>query len=212
MIFSREMLTLYAVTDRKWAGDDGLARDVERAIKGGATMVQLREKCMGEEKFLAEAKRMAYLCHSLGIPLIINDSVRVAILSGADGVHIGQSDGDPAEIRRLAGGGFIIGVTARTVMEATAAEAAGADYIGVGAAFPTTTKTDTRHLTREDFSAITSAVNIPAVAIGGITEENAACLSGTGVAGIAVVSAIFSADDVEAAARRLRARAEEVVA
>ena len=211
MKFERKHLLLYAVTDRARLGGRTLAHEIEAAIRGGATMVQLREKSMGEEDFLAEAKELVKLCHSLGTPVIINDSVRVAMASGADGVHVGQSDGDPTDIRKLAGEDFIIGVTARTVGEAVAAERAGADYIGVGAVFPTSTKTDTRRLTKAELSAITGAVRIPAVAIGGITENNIDELSGTGIAGVAVVSAIFAADDAEAAARRLLTKAEAIV-
>ncbi len=214
MKFDRKMMTLYAVTDRTWLGGRTLEDDVASAIRGGVTLVQLREKALGHGDFLAEAKRLVTVCHDLGVPLIINDSVEIARLSHADGVHVGQSDGSPADIRRLMGDDFIIGVSARTVDEARAAEAAGADYIGVGAMFPTSTKTNTRHITPEELQKITSSVNIPTVAIGGINRDNMRSLKGTGIAGVALVSAIFSVGDgsaIEAESHRLYAISKEII-
>ena len=200
-------LRLYAVTDRAWARDpDHLMDQIEAAVKGGATFVQLREKELDPRSFLSEARWVVGLCHRLGVRCVINDNVDVALLSGADGVHVGQEDMACSRARALLGEGRIIGVSAHNVEEALAAEAAGADYLGSGAAFPTGTKDVRGHfVTPEGFAAITGAVKIPVVAIGGITKENIASLRGCGLAGAAVVSALFAQSDVEAAARELRA-------
>ncbi len=213
MKLSRDTMRLYAVTDRAWLGGRSLENDVEAALRGGATLLQLREKSLGDDEFLAEAKAILPICRRYGVPLIINDNVKIAMLARADGVHLGQSDENPESVRRLMGDGFIIGVSARTVFEARAAEAAGADYIGVGAMFPTSTKSDTRHITPSALADITASVSIPAVAIGGISESNMRELSGTGVAGVAVVSAIFAAGggaEIESAARRLLSLSREI--
>ena len=198
-------LTLYAVTDRAWARDsDHLLDQIEAAVRGGATFVQLREKELDPRAFLSEARWVVDLCHRLGVRCVINDNVDVALLSGADGVHVGQEDMACEKARALLGAQRIIGVSAHNTEEALAAEAAGADYLGSGAAFPTDTKDVSGHyVTREGFRAITSAVSIPVVAIGGITKENVSSLRGCGLAGAAVVSALFAQPDVEAAAREL---------
>ena len=198
-------LRLYAVTDRAWAGGmDGVIRQVEAAVKGGATFVQIREKGLDAREFLSEARWIVELCHRMGVRCVINDNVDVALLSGADGVHVGQDDMACEKARVMLGGRRIIGVSAHNVEEALAAEAAGADYLGSGAAFPTDTKDVHGHfVTPEGFRAITSAVSIPVVAIGGITKENLPQLAGCGLAGAAVVSALFAQPDVEAAAREL---------
>ncbi len=198
-------LTLYAVTDRAWARDsDHLLDQIEAAVRGGATFVQLREKELDPRAFLSEARWVVDLCHRLGVRCVINDNVDVALLSGADGVHVGQEDMACEKARVLLGAQRIIGVSAHNTEEALAAEAAGADYLGSGAAFPTDTKDVSGHyVTPEGFRAITSAVSIPVVAIGGITKENVSSLRGCGLAGAAVVSALFAQPDVEAAAREL---------
>lgn len=198
-------LRLYAVTDRAWAHDaDGVMDQVRAAIKGGATFVQLREKELDPRSFLSEARWIVELCHRLGVRCVINDNIDVALLSGADGVHVGQEDTACEKARAMLGPGRIIGVSAHNVEEARAAEAAGADYLGSGAAFPTDTKDVRGHfVTPEGFRAITGAVSIPVVAIGGITKENLPQLAGCGLAGAAVVSALFAQPDVEAAAREL---------
>ena len=204
-------LRLYAVTDRAWAHTmEVLEGQIAAAIKGGATFVQLREKDMQPREFLTEANWVVRLCHSMGVRCVINDNVDVALLSHADGVHIGQDDMDCKKARVLLGEGKIIGVSAHTVDEAIAAEAAGADYLGSGAAFPTDTKAVSGHLHPEDFKAICSAVKIPVVAIGGITRDNISTLNGVGLAGAAVVSALFAQSDVEAAAREMRALCERL--
>ncbi len=211
MVFERKQLTLYAVTNRIHAVGESLYDQVEAALRGGVTCVQLREKYMDDEELLREAVRLKKLCHDYGVPLIINDNVDVAIKAGADGVHVGQDDTAAAEIRRIAGKDFIIGVTAKTVEQAKRAEADGADYMGVGAVFPSPTKKGAIRITKADLQAICGAVSIPAVAIGGIGFDNMAELKGMGMAGFAVVSAVFAEDDIEAAAKRLRKRAEEVL-
>lgn len=193
----RETMRLYAVTDRAWAGRQTLIEQIESAIKGGATCVQLREKALDEEDFLNEAMCVQKLCKKYGIPFIVNDNVRIAVSCGADGVHVGQKDMPPDEVRAAGGENLIIGVSARTVEQAVEAEKAGADYIGVGAVFRTSTKTDTKPVSYETLKEICNAVKIPVVAIGGINKENILTLSGSGIAGVAVVSAIFAAKDIE---------------
>lgn len=205
MRFCREHLTLYAVTDRACLGARPLADAVEASIRGGVTMVQLREKRIDRRDFLAEAEELARICRDFGVPFIVNDDVEIALLSHADGVHLGQDDTDAREARRILGKDAVIGVTARSADEAIAAEAAGADYLGVGAVFGTATKTDTRNIGVDGLRAITRAVRIPAVAIGGVKPSNISALAGSGASGVAVVSAIFGADDIESACRELKA-------
>lgn len=211
MNITREQLRLYAVTDRAWASDEeALFRQIEDAIDGGASIVQLREKHLDPAAFLAEAERFTALCRRKGALSIINDNVDIALQSGADGVHIGQEDLAAADARRILGPGKIIGVSAHSVEEALRAQAAGADYLGVGAAFATGTKADAKPIAREAIRAITAAVDIPAVAIGGITRENILDLKGCGLAGAAVVSALFARRDVKAAAAELRRLCAEI--
>ena len=212
MKFSAQNLLLYAVTDRAWVGRQTLLEQIESALKGGATLVQLREKSLPEEQLLQEAKEAAALCHRYGVPLIVNDSVEVALQSGADGVHVGQSDLRGRDIRALIGPDRILGISAGTVAEAKAAQEAGADYIGVGAVFGTSTKKDARNLTVEALRDIVRAVSIPVVAIGGINAGNIAQLKGSNVDGVAVISAIFGAEDPGAATSQLLALAKDMVA
>lgn len=207
----RQTMRLYAVTDRAWVGRQTLPEQVEAALKGGATCVQLREKELDGAAFLEEAKVLAALCRRYGVPLIINDNVEVALASGADGVHVGQDDLTVEQVRRLAGDRLIVGVSAHSVEQALAAQAGGADYLGVGAVFTTATKSDAHVLPRETLAAICRAVDIPVVAIGGIGEDNLLQLAGTGVDGAALVSAIFSAPDIEGQCRKLRALSERMV-
>ena len=207
----KEMMRLYAVTDRAWVGSQSLYEQVESALKGGVTCVQLREKELLQDEFLAEAMEIAALCRQYGTPLFINDNVNVAIACHADGIHVGQSDLEAAEVRRRVGDGMMIGVSVHTVEEAQAAVRNGADYLGVGAMFATATKADVDILPMETLRDICHAVEIPVVAIGGINRENIAKLSGTGVDGVALVSAIFAADDIETECRHLLALAEEMV-
>ena len=211
MKLDAKQLRLYAVTDRAWAADaDGLLAQVADAIDGGAGIVQLREKHLDHDAFLEEAKRFVALCREKGAVTIISVDVDIALASGADGVHVGQEDLAAGRAREALGPDKIIGVSAHSVEEALAAQAAGADYLGVGAAFVTGTKTDARPITRETIRAVTAAVSIPAVAIGGITRENLPQLSGCGLQGVAVVSALFGQSDVKAAAKELLALSEEM--
>ena len=212
MRFDREMLRLYAVTDRAWVGRQTLSEQIEDALRGGVTLVQLREKNLAKEEFVVEAKAVLALCRQYGVPLLINDRLDVARESGADGVHVGIEDAPVSEIRRQAGPDFIIGATAKTVAQARAAQSAGADYLGVGAVFPSPTKRNAIRITSEVLREICGSVSIPAVAIGGITAENAPSLRGCGMAGIAVVSAIFGASDIQQAAAGLRTLAESITA
>lgn len=205
-----EELRLYAVTDRRWLAGRTLYDAVREAIDGGATLVQLREKDLDPEAFREEAGEIRDLCASRGIHLLINDNVMLAKEVNADGVHLGQDDMDPAEARKLLGADKIIGVTAKTVEQAVRAENAGADYLGVGAVFPTESKKDAKRITMEQLLTITRAVSIPCVAIGGITEQNAEELRGSGVSGIAVVSALFAQRNIRVAAKKLRRIADGI--
>ena len=187
----RRALALYAVTDRAWLGERTLAACVEEALAGGATFVQLREKEAPRAEVVLRARALAPLCRAAGVPFVVNDDVAAARLAGADGVHVGQD--------------AIVGVSVQTVEQALAAQADGADYLGVGAVFGTPTKPDAADVGADGLAAICAAVDIPVVAIGGMNERTVPALAGTGADGAAVVSAIFAADDIEAAARRLRA-------
>lgn len=200
----KETMLLYAVTDRAWTGAQTLYQQVERALKGGVTCVQLREKDLPEAEFLAEAREIGALCRSCGVPFIINDNVEIALACGADGVHVGQSDMEAGRVRAAVGEGMMIGVSARTVEEALAAQRAGADYLGVGAVFSTSTKLDAEAVSRQTLKDICAAVDIPVTAIGGINQDNILELSGTGIDGVALVSAIFGAEDVESRCRELK--------
>ena len=206
-----EMLRLYAVTDRAWVGRQTLTQQVEAALKGGATCVQLREKHLDDTDMLAEAKTISALCRAYHVPFILNDNVPLAKLCGADGVHVGQDDLSAAEARRLLGPDKIIGVSAHNVAEAKKAFADGADYLGCGAMFPTHTKTDTNVISRQVLADVCASVPIPVVAIGGISGENVGKLAGSGICGVAVISAIYAAQDVKAAAADLKATVKEML-
>ena len=207
----RKTMRLYAVTDRAWVGQGTLGDQVEQALRGGVTCVQLREKSLGVPAILVEAEEIGALCRSYGVPFLINDRVEIALQCGADGVHVGQKDRAAREVRRLLGPNRILGVSARTVEQAVQAERDGADYLGVGAVFSTSTKADAMPVSYETLQAICRAVSIPVVAIGGIQRENLLSLPGSGVDGVALVSAIFAAPDVETASRELRALSEAMV-
>ena len=204
-------LRLYAVTDRAWAADeDALMDQIAAAIDGGAGIVQLREKHLDHDAFLNEAQRFVALCREKGVVSIINDAVDIAAAVGADGVHVGQSDLAAGRAREVLGPDKLIGVSAHSVEEALAAQAAGADYLGVGAAFVTGTKADAAPISRDTIRAITAAVDIPVVAIGGISRDNITELAGCGLDGVAVVSALFAQKDVKAAAKELYALSESI--
>lgn len=205
----RDALRLYAVTDRSWLRGRRFEKVLQEALSaGGITCVQLREKHAAHEEKEALAREAQALCAQAGIPFLIDDDVELALCIGADGVHIGQDDVPCAEARRALGDQAIIGVTAKTLEQACKAEAEGADYLGVGAVFPTSTKQDTWTIDHEVLRQICAAVSIPVVAIGGITADNACELAGTGIAGIAVVSAIFAQADLAGAVERLSKVAE----
>lgn len=206
-------LLLYAVTDRAWLKKgETLAGQVEASLRGGATMVQLREKHLAYPAFLGEAMELKTLCGRYHVPFLINDDVELAIQAGAQGVHVGQHDMEAGRVRERIGPDMILGVSAQTVEQALRAQAAGADYLGVGAVFPTGTKEDADAVTLDTLAQICRAVSIPVVAIGGIGAGNVRQLAGTGVRGAAVVSALYAQPDVYQAARTLRALLEEVVA
>lgn len=204
-------LLLYAVTDRYWTGKQTLYQQVEDCLKGGATFVQLREKTLDEENFLKEAVEIQELCRRYQVPFVINDNVDIALAMNADGVHVGQSDMEAGDVRSKLGADKIIGVSAQTVEQALLAETRGADYLGVGAVFPTGSKDDADDVSHETLKAICEAVSIPVIAIGGIGAHNVKELSGTGICGIAVISAIFAQPDIESATRKLKSLTQEMV-
>ena len=204
-------LLLYAVTDRHWLNGRTLYSQVEEALKGGATFIQLRDKELDEEHFLEEAKEIKELCRRYQVPFVINDNVEIALAVDADGVHVGQSDMEAGDVRAKLGLDKMIGVSAQTVEQAVMAEQNGADYLGVGAVFPTGSKADALEVSHDTLKAICKAVKIPVIAIGGISKENILELSGSGICGIAVISAIFAKDDIEEAARELRGLTEKMV-
>lgn len=203
MKVEKKDMLLYAVTDRAWLNGRKLADDVKDALEGGITFLQLREKELKEEEFLEEAKELKELAVKYHVPFVINDNVEIARACDADGVHVGQDDTCMEEARKILGEDKIIGVSVHTVEEAEKAEAQGADYIGVGAVFNTTTKLDVDNMPKETVKAICEAVDIPVVAIGGINLDTVAGLRGTGVDGIAVVSAIFAKEDKKEAVKEL---------
>lgn len=211
MSIDRKLLRLYAVTDRSWLGGRTLKEDVEKALRGGVTLLQLREKEMEFDDFLKSAVEIKEICKKYSVPLIINDNIDVAKAVGADGIHIGQDDMPVREARRILGSDKIIGATAKTLEQALSAEKDGADYLGSGAIFGTETKSDAKKLDMETLKNITSSVNIPVAAIGGITSENILLLKDAGVAGAAVVSGIFAKKNIEKAARDLYEKAGKII-
>lgn len=207
----KKAMLLYAVTDRAWVGKQSLYEQVASALKGGATCVQLREKELDDAAFLKEAIEISALCKQYKVPFFINDNVEIAIQCHADGIHVGQQDMEAAQVRQRVGDDMIIGVSVHSVAEALEAVKNGADCLGVGAMFSTSTKTDATVLPKETLRDICAAVEIPVVAIGGIGKSNISQLSDTGVDGVALVSAIFAADDIESECRLLRQLSEEMV-
>ena len=207
----RNDLVLYAVTDRSWLGASSLYDQVESAIEGGATFIQLREKNLDEADFLSEAKEIQKLCREYKVPFVINDNVEIAAQIDADGVHVGQSDMEAGDVRKRLGPDKIIGVSAQTVEQALKAQEHGADYLGVGAVFPTGSKADATEVSHQTLKEICEAVDIPVIAIGGITKENVSELKESGICGIAVISAIFAQKDIRKAATELKQRVREIV-
>lgn len=211
MKLSKKHMLLYAVTDRRWSKGTTLYEQVKQALQGGVSTLQLREKNLSDEEFLKEAMEIKELCKKYNVPLIINDNVDVAIKCGADGVHVGQEDMEASKVREKVGRDMIIGVSAHNVEEARRAVSNGADYLGVGAVFSTSTKDDVDVLSKETLKEICLAVKIPVVAIGGINQDNILELKGTGVDGVAVVSAIFSSENIVENCKKLRKLSEEMV-
>lgn len=211
MKFDKNSLLLYAVTDRRWLNGSSLYNQVEQAIFGGATFIQLREKELDQKDFCAEAIQIKKLCAQYHVPFVINDNVELAKEIDADGIHVGQSDMEAGDVRKRIGPDKILGVSAETVEQAVLAEQCGADYLGVGAVFPTGSKADAEAVDFVVLKEICQSVHIPVIAIGGITKENLLQLSGSGICGIAVISAIFAQKNVRAAAEQLHALSEEMV-
>ena len=211
MKFDKNDLLLYAVTDRSWVGEKTLYEQVEEALKGGATFVQLREKNIDDDTFLLEAIEIQNICKKYNVPFVINDNVEIARKMNADGVHVGQSDMEASDVRVLLGKDKILGVSAQTVEQAILAEQRGADYLGVGAVFPTGSKDDAEDVSYVTLKAICEAVSIPVVAIGGISKQNVSLLTGSGICGIAVISAIFAQDDIKSATKELKNLTKQVV-
>lgn len=208
---SEKELLLYAVTDRHWLGEETLYDQVKKALDGGATFVQLREKNLDREVFLAEAKEIQKLCKEYGVPFVVNDEVSIAKDIDADGVHVGQSDMEAMDVRKILGPDKIIGVSAQTVEQAIIAEKHGADYLGLGAVFTTGSKDDADDVSHETLKAICEAVSIPVIAIGGITKDNVAELAGSGICGVAVISAIFGQKDIQKATEELKFSVENML-
>ena len=211
MRIDKKDLLLYAVTDRKWLDGESLDEQVEKSLKGGVTCVQLREKHLKEEEFYKEAVRIKELCRRYSCPFIINDNVGVAVKVGADGIHVGQEDMDAGCVREIIGEDKILGVSAQTVEQAIKAEKMGADYLGVGAVFATNSKDDAVAVDKKTLKAICEAVSIPVIAIGGISKDNIMELKGSGIVGIAVISAIYGQKNIEEATKELKKLTEKMV-
>ena len=207
----KQSLRLYAVTDRSWLNGETLLQQVEKSLKGGVSCLQLREKELSYDNFLDEAYEIKALCKKYSIPFIVNDNVEIALKCKADGIHIGQKDMIASDVRRLVGDDIILGVSAQTVEQAILAEKMGADYLGVGAVFSTSTKLDADSVSFDTLKAICDAVSIPVVAIGGITEENLTELKGSGICGVALVSAIYANPNIEETCKRLYSKIGEVI-
>ncbi len=207
----KSAMLLYAVTDRAWEDKKPLTEQIKEAVEGGITCLQLREKDMSDSDFLKEAIDVKKLLENSDIPLIINDNVDIAVKSGAEGVHIGQSDMKLKDVREMVGDRMLVGVSVGTKERAIEAEKDGADYLGVGAVFPTSTKIDADNVPISELKKITESVNIPVVAIGGICEDNILKLKGTGIDGVAVVSAIFGSEDIPLSCKKLKKLSKEMI-
>lgn len=208
---NKDSLLLYAITDSGCIGGRDFFEEAEKALKGGVTILQLREKDIDTEELTQKAKKLKAVCQKYSVPLIVNDNVQAAINSGADGVHVGADDMDVSEIRRLAGNDFIIGATAKTLEQALAAEKQGADYLGCGALFTSSTKKNAKPMKLETLKEITSTVHIPVVAIGGLSFDNIDIIKDSGVSGAAVVSAIFAQEDVKNSAEIIKEKIGEIL-
>lgn len=211
MKVDKKSMTLYAVTDRTWLGDRSLADLVEESIKAGVTFLQLREKNIDFDEFVALGKELKAITDNYNIPYVINDNVEVALACDADGVHVGQHDMEASNVREKIGANKILGVSVQTVEQAIMAEKNGADYLGVGAVFSTSTKLDATDVSFDTLKEICNSVSIPVVAIGGINKENILKLSGSGVSGVAVISSIFAEDNIYNASEELRRLSDKMV-
>lgn len=211
MRLNKKDLLLYAVTDRSWLGHAALSEQVEQALQGGATFIQLREKELEENDFIREALAIRRLCSDYHVPFVINDNVDIALKVNADGVHVGQSDMEAGLVRERIGNDKILGVSAQTVEQALLAQEQGADYLGVGAVFYTGSKPDADHVNHETLKEICNAVRIPVIAIGGISTDNVPELAGSGICGIAVISAVFAQRDIRLAAAELKAMTRKMI-
>lgn len=208
----KKELLLYGVTDRSWLKNETVYDQVKKALDGGATFIQLREKELSDQEFLEEAKEIKELCHEYHVPFVINDNVGIAKEIDADGVHVGQSDMEALDVQEILGEDKIIGVSCRSVEQAKLAQAHGASYLGVGAVFSTSTKADAKAVSFDTLKEICEAVSIPVIAIGGISKENVSQLKGSGICGVAVVSAIFAQDDIVSATKELKQEVLDMVA
>lgn len=211
MKFNKSMMKLYAITDQSWLNGKTLYEQVEEALKGGVTCVQLREKTLDEDVFLLEARELVSLCHRYNVPLIINDNIEIALKSKADGVHLGQDDACIEEARKVLGQNAIIGVSTHTVDEAIKACQKGADYFGAGAVFVSNTKTNTIPMSKETLKQICEVSSVPVVAIGGITKERLSYFKATGIDGVALISAVFNNENIEEACKELHVLLDEIV-
>lgn len=207
----RDDLLLYVVSDSSWLGDNSLEYAIEKAIFGGATFIQLREKDLDFDSFLNQAKKIKSLCNKHDIPFVINDNIDVAIHSNADGVHLGQGDMNAFKARHLIGNDKIIGVSVQTVSQAIKAQNDGANYLGVGAIFDTNSKADAKNVSIDTLQKICNSVDIPVIAIGGICDKNIAELSNSGICGVAVISAVLAKPDIEKAASELKKLAQKTI-
>lgn len=211
MKLDNKNLLLYAVTDRKWLNGQKLVDDVEKSLKGGVTILQLREKELSDEEFLKEAFEIKDICKKHNVPFIVNDNVEVAVKSDADGIHVGQKDMVAKDVRKLIGENKILGVSAQTVEQALLAEKMGADYLGVGAIFSTNSKNDAESVSISTLKEICEKVKIPVVAIGGIDKDNISLLENSGIVGVAVISAIYGEKSIELATKELKNIVKKVI-
>lgn len=211
MKLNKKSLLLYAVTDRRWSDNDTFYNHIEESLEGGVTFLQLREKNLDMDSFFKEAIKVKELCTKYNVPFIINDNVEIALKSNADGIHVGQDDMDAKKVRKLIGKEKILGVSVQTVEQALFAQEQGANYLGVGAIFTTTSKDDAKNVNINTLKEICNAVNIPVVAIGGIDKDNIKQLSKTGINGIAVISAIYASKNIKNATAKLKELVEEII-
>ena len=211
MKFTKESLKLYVITDRSWIGNRSMPEEVEKTLKSGATCLQIREKNISYDEYVSKSIELRKICNKYNVPFIVNDNIEVALASGADGVHVGQKDILNKNVRSIIGSDKILGISANSIELAIAAEKAGADYIGVGSIQLSPTKGESKILSTEYVNEICNTVSIPVVAIGGINEQNILRLKGIGIAGVAVISAVFGKEDVAEATYKLRKLVDEYI-